>query len=127
LDVTTPAVLFSTISLLMAAYMVRFSAIARLIRKLSAQVKNNNLSRSNDHKSQLLILSKRLTYIRWIHFCGVLSLFSATAAMLLILFNNLMWADICFGAAITFFLLALVCVLVEIYYSVQALDIKLET
>ncbi|GAB6138537.1 DUF2721 domain-containing protein [Halanaerobaculum tunisiense] len=124
LKITTPAVLFSTLSLLMAAYAVRFSAVAKLIRRLSLKIKNNNSDQPEYYRKQIFILSKRISYIKFLQFFGVLSLFCSTSTMLLLLFKEVMIATIFFSIAIILFLLALIIAAIEIYYSTKALNIK---
>ncbi|AGB41301.1 Protein of unknown function (DUF2721) [Halobacteroides halobius DSM 5150] len=124
MQITTPAVLFSTVSLLMSAYAARFSAIAKLMRGLSLQIKSDNLSQKDYYKKQISILSKRIYYIKHLHFFGVLSLFCSTLAMLLLLFKEFWLANIIFIVAIVFFLIALAIAIIEVYHSTTALDIK---
>ena len=126
LEITTPAFLFSTVSLLMSAYIGRFSAIASLIRELSSKREDNDVMEDEYYKKQMGILFKRITYIRYLHCFGVFSLFSSTAAMFFLLFKVVMIANITFAAAIVFFLSAIITAVIESYYSMEALDIKLK-
>lgn len=126
LKITTPAVLFSTVSLLMSAYAKRFSAIAKLIRNLSLKIKNDNQNQEEYHSRQIFMLSKRITYIKYLHIFGVLSLFCSTSAMFSLLFKKYIIAKVFFIVAIILFLFAIVVAVIEIYYSMKALDIKLK-
>jgi len=126
LNITTPAVLFSTVSLLMSTYNTRFLSIAKLVRDLSLKIKNGDQKQEGCYKQQIYILSKRIAYIKYLHFFGVLSLFCSTSAMFLLLFKEFMIAKILFIVAIILFLLVILVAIIEIYYSMKALDIELK-
>ena len=125
LEITTPAVLFSTVSLLMSAYLSRFSTIAKLMRDLSFKLEGNN-SEQEYINHQLIIFCKRIRYIKYLQFGGVLSLLFSTAAMFSLLFKKSMIANICFIIALILFLFALLIAVIDIYYSMQALSTKLK-
>ncbi|MGM0369303.1 MAG: DUF2721 domain-containing protein [Bacillota bacterium] len=125
LEITTPAVLFSTVSLLMNAYLGRFSNIAKLMRNLAAEVDQSDLDQSYINQ-QVAIFSKRMIYIKYLQFCGVLSLFFSTGSMFLLLIEKLKLANICFIIALVFFLITIIIVVFDIYNSMNALSIELD-
>ncbi|GAB6098390.1 hypothetical protein JCM16358_02690 [Halanaerocella petrolearia] len=108
----------------MSAYAARFSAIAKLIRDLSLEIRSDNLAQEEYHRKQISVLFKRVAYIKYLHFFGVLSLFCSTSAMFLLLFKEFMIANTIFISGIIFFLISLIIAVIEIYYSTRALDIK---
>ena len=122
MQITTPAVLFSTVSLLMSAYLSRFANLARLMRNL-AQKEDEEQEYVNH---QLTIFCQRITYIKYLQFCGALSLLFSTAAMFLLLLQFSLAAKVSFIISLILFLLALLIAVIDIYYSMQALSIKLE-
>lgn len=122
LQITTPAVLFSTVSLLMAAYLSRFANLARLMRNLAQQ--EDEAQEYVNH--QLAIFCQRITYIKYLQFCGILSLLFSTGAMFLLLLQFSLAAQVSFGIALFLFLFTLLIGGIDVYYSMQALSIKLK-
>lgn len=120
IEITTPAIAFSAISLLMAAYMVRFSRIYRILVDLSEELREEK----NPGKiiKQIDLLSKRMTYIKAMLLGGIFSLLASTVSIFLIFWGHLSLARIAFALAIIFFLICLIFVLIELYYSNSALD-----
>ena len=72
LTLTTPAVVFSTISLLLLAYTNRFTAIAGVIRDLHERKKEDD---NEIISSQIESLKKRVHIIKNMQFYAILSLF----------------------------------------------------
>jgi hypothetical protein len=126
LEVNTPAFLFSTISLLMSAYAGRFSKISKMIRRLSVDLHSSNSAEKQYLKEQILLFSKRISYIKRLQLSGISSLFCSSLSMFFLLFEKVILANISFVFAIIFFLLCLLISLIEIYYSVRALELNLE-
>ncbi|MBM7555706.1 DUF2721 domain-containing protein [Halanaerobacter jeridensis] len=122
MNITTPAVLFSTVSLLMSAYLSRFANLAKLMRQLTQE--EDEEQEYINH--QLNIFCQRLTYIKYLQFCGVLSLLFSTAAMFLLLLQFSLAAKISFIISLILFLFALLMGGIDVYYSMQALSIKLK-
>lgn len=122
MDIKTPAFLFSTVSLLMSAYLARFSNMARVMRNLVEKEEEDK----EYVQHQLVIFCQRISYIKYLQFCGVLSLLYSTAAMFLILLGFSMAAKVFFGIALILFMLAIIIASIDIYYSTQALSVKLE-
>lgn len=122
ISLTTPALLFPAISLLLLAYTNRFLAIATLIRQL-------HKSYLNDPKSvlegQLKNLRKRLFLIRAMQLFGVLSLLLCVLAMFFMYLKVGEWGSVIFGISLVLLLLSLIISVREIQLSTKALDIEL--
>jgi hypothetical protein len=122
LSLTTPALLFSSISLIMLAYTNRFLAYASVIRALHAQYKQ-----SNDRvlEEQIKNLRKRLYLTRSMQIFGITSLLLCVLSMFLIYvaFENVaLWV---FGAALLSLIISLSLLIWEIQISVRALEYHL--
>mgnify|MGYP000589358428 FL=1 len=122
LSLSTPALLFSSISLIMLAYTNRFLAYASVIRALHAQYQ-----KSSDRviEEQIKNLRKRLYLTRSMQIFGITSLLLCVISMLLIyvlLVNVALWV---FGAALLSLIISLSLLIWEIQISVNALDYHL--
>jgi len=124
IDLTTPAVFFPAVSLLLLAYTNRFLALASVIRKLHADYKT---SPDLSYLGQIKNLRWRIRLVRNMQFCGVLSLLLCTICMLLLFFDQIMPAEIVFSSAMLIMIISLIISLVEIQFSVRALDLHLES
>jgi len=122
MELTTPALLFPAISLLLLAFTNRFLAIATLIRQLHRSYLEN--PKTVVH-GQLKNLRKRLFLIRAMQLFGVLSLFLCVMAMFFIYLKIGEWGSILFGVSLASLLLSLFISLREIQLSTKALDIEL--
>lgn len=122
ISLTTPALLFPAISLLLLAYTNRFLAIATLIRQLHRSYLDNPKSVL---EGQLKNLRKRLLLIRAMQLFGVLSLFLCVMAMFFIYLKVTGWGEVLFGISLVSLLLSLFISLREIQLSTKALDIEL--
>jgi hypothetical protein len=123
IDVTTPAVLFPAVSLLLLAYTNRFLALANTIRKLHA---DNKAAPDPSYPGQIASLRRRIKLVRNMQFLGVLSLLLCTICMFLIFLNALGAAEIVFSASLVAMIASLIISLVDIQSSVHALDLHLE-
>lgn len=122
LTLTTPAVVFSTISLLLLAYTNRFTAIAGVIREL------HEMKRERDTEvisSQIDSLKKRVHIIKNMQFYGILSLFFCVFSMFLLFFNEQKLGEIAFAIALILLMISLALSAWEIKISVDALDLQL--
>ena len=122
ITLTTPALLFPAVSLLLLAYTNRFLAIATLIRQLH---RNYIDDPKNVVEGQLKNLRKRLYLIRMMQLLGVLSLFLCVLAMFLLYLNSVLLGEIVFGISLVALLFSLFVSLREIQLSTRALDIEL--
>ena len=123
LTISTPALLFPAITLLMLAYTNRFLGLATLIRNLRAKYKTDP-----SHTiiyCQIKNVRSRLTMIRYMQIFGVLS-FVFTVVCMFLLFREVMrWANITFAISLLSLLISLIISLVEIQVSTKALNLEL--
>ena len=123
LDITTPALLFPAITLLLLAYTNRFLAIATLIRNLSKQYETQ---RGNKNVvGQIKNLRSRLNMIRYMQVFGILSFFLVVLCMFMLFQNYTQPANYIFGASLFSLLLSLAISLVETQISTRALNLEL--
>lgn len=122
LTLTTPALLFSAISLLLLTYTNRFLALAQLIRNLHAQYKQNADSVLLGQINNLRI---RVHIIRYMQILGITSLLLCVLSMFLIYIGETVWAEVIFGVALLLLIASLALSVWEIQISVKALDIHL--
>jgi hypothetical protein len=122
LTVSTPAILFSTVSLLMLAFTNRFLAISSLIRTLHEKVRDNP---ERNYTAQIKNLHRRLILIRNIQILSIFSLLVSAVCMLTIFGGNQMVARYLFGMALVLQIAALGVSAVEISISINALQIEL--
>jgi hypothetical protein len=85
ISLTTPAMLFPTVSLLLIAYTTRFLAIANLIRGLKMKYQHEKTANLISQISNLRI---RLTLIRNMQAFGIAALFFTTFAIALLFFDK---------------------------------------
>ena len=119
LTLTTPALLFSAISLIMLAYTNRFLAYAAVIRNLSDKYhekKEDSLIR------QINNLKLRLNLTRWMQIFGITSLLLCVLTMFLIYIDQHLVAVWMFGIALILLILSLALLIREIQISAQALQ-----
>jgi len=119
LTLTTPALLFSAISLIMLAYTNRFLAYAAVVRNLHDKYKK-------DH-NQVLIrqiknLRKRLYLTRSMQIFGISSLLLCVTTMFLIYIEQHVIAIWVFGMALILLIISLALLIREIQISVEALE-----
>jgi len=122
INLTTPALLFPAISLLLLAYTNRFLTIATLIRNLHGQFKENPDERVWD---QIKNLRLRVKLIRNMQVLGVLSLLLCVVCMFVIFAGNLKAAEYIFGISLILLIISLAVSAWEIQISVKALNIQL--
>ncbi len=123
LNLTTPALLFPAISLLLLAYTNRFLVLAQLIRQLNSRENGNEIRAMV--KAQISNLRDRLNLIRRMQFFGVLSFLLCTAAMFAVFLTQNILGTGLFGLSLACLLYSLVLSLYEIHISCQAIEIEL--
>lgn len=123
ITLTTPALLFPAISLLLLAYTNRFLVVAQLIRSLSGSMDDTN--RRTVHR-QIATLKRRVYLIKVMQIFGVVSFLLCTVSMFLIFLQQLVWGSWLFGISILSLSISLVYSLYEISISTQALNIILD-
>ncbi|SIT12858.1 DUF2721 domain-containing protein [Belliella pelovolcani] len=124
LQLSTPALLFSAITLMMLAFTNRFLAIANLIRGLHKKYLEN--PKENIIIEQIHNLKKRLSMIKYMQLCGVLSFLLCVICMYLIFIGAQSAANYVFIGSMLALLISLGISLVEILISTQALNLELK-
>ena len=119
LTLTTPALLFSAISLIMLAYTNRFLAYAAVIRNLHGiYLKKKEVSLLRQIKN----LKLRLTLTKWMQIFGISSLLFCVVTMFLIYVHLNTTAVWVFGFALILLIVSLSLLIKEIQISTQALQ-----
>jgi len=123
LTLTTPALLFPAISLLLLAYTNRFLTLAGLIRELYARYKTDP-----DPKiiGQLANLRYRIVVIRNMQAFGVSSFFLCVLCMFVLFAGQLTLGKWIFGLSLVLLLVSLGLSLREIQVSIDALTLQIE-
>ncbi len=122
IDLTTPALLFPAISLLLLAYTNRFLVLAQLIRQLHNQRDGITCTKLR----QISNLRLRLILVKAMQGLGVLSFLLCVLTMLLIFIKMVVIAEWIFAISICLLALSLLCSLLEIAISTKAIEIELE-
>ncbi|WP_443939364.1 DUF2721 domain-containing protein [Pedobacter sp. MW01-1-1] len=123
ITITTPALLFPAISLIMLAYTNRFLALATLVRALHAKYLENKEQPGLQH--QIRNLRYRLRLIKNMQAYGVLSFVSCICCMFFIYLEKNSMAEILFALSLLFFTISLIISLLEIQLSTKALEFEL--
>ncbi len=123
IDLTTPALLFSTISLLLLAYTNRFLALASIIRKLHA---DHLADPKQVYVDQIVNLRRRVRIIRDMQTLGVCSLLACTLCMGALFGDWQTLGKAIFAASLLLMCGSLTLSIVEIRMSVGALDLHLQ-
>jgi len=122
LTLTTPAMLFPALSLLLLAYTNRFLAVASVIRQLHAQIKNAPIH----FRQELQSLRHRVSLIKHMQGLGVLSLFFCVLCMFLLFAGWVEAGKLVFGIALLLMLASLALSVREIQLSGDALNLHLK-
>lgn len=123
ISLTTPAILFPAVSLLMLAYTNRFLAIAGIVRALHGRYKAEG---SLVVRRQIDNLRKRLGLIRKMQAFGIWSLFACILSVVSLFLGQRMLGELFFGLSLLLMLNSLLYCLREIHLSGRALEIELE-
>jgi len=122
LQLTTPALLFPAISLLLLAYTNRFLGLASVVRGLHASYKAN----PEDHYlRQINNLRLRLRLIRDMQLIGVLSLLLCTVSMFLLYWQLNTAGEVVFAFSLACMISSLAISMWEIWVSIGALNVHL--
>lgn len=119
LTLTTPALLFSAISLIMLAYTNRFLAYAAVVRNLHDKYKK---SQNEILIRQIKNLRQRLYLTRAMQIFGISSLLLCVLTMFLIYIEQHLIAVWVFGMALILLIISLGLLIREIQISVEALE-----
>lgn len=122
ITLTTPALLFPAISLLLVAYTNRFNTIGARIRTLHSKYKENP---DDVLEGQIGSLKKRVYLIKNMQAFGVASLFCCVLCLFVLFAGHLLAGKIIFSLSLVFMLISLGLSFREIMLSVQALNIEL--
>ena len=123
LPLTTPALLFPAISLLLLAYTNRFLTLANLVRSLRDRY---SATREEHVAGQIANLRHRLHLIRNMQVFGVSSFFLCVLSMILLYVGQNAVGAIVFGGALLLLLVSLALSLREVQISIDALTLELQ-
>ena len=123
ISLSTPALFFPAVSLIMLAYTNRFLSLASLVRNLHEKYKKEE--NKSDIHGQIKNIRFRLRLIKNMQFFGVISFLLSIICMYLIYTNSMLLANTFFALAILSFGISLVLSLIEIIQSTKALEIEL--
>ncbi len=123
IDLTTPALLFPAISLLMLAYTNRFLALAALIRTLHAH--------DTEYPEEVVIaqignLRHRVQLIRNMQALGALSLLLCVICMFVLFAGWMAVGKVMFAVSLVLLIISLAMSVREIQISVNALNLHLK-
>lgn len=122
ISLTTPALLFPAISLLLLAYTNRFLTLAGLIRNLYKLYKEQP---DQSVKDQISNLKKRVSLIKNMQLFGIVSLLLCVVSMFALYEAWYSLGSIIFGISLVLLMISLVLSIIEIQISVKALNIQL--
>ncbi len=124
IQLTTPALLFPAISLLLLAYTNRFLVIAQLTRSLHSQYADTEDSLMRE---QISHLRRRIALIRHMQIWGVVSFILCTLTMIASMLDWHLASVALFAISLVCLLGSLVICLAEIYISGRALNMQLQS
>jgi hypothetical protein len=123
ISLTTPALLFPTVSLLMLAYTNRFLTLASIIRNLHARYKDDD---DENLLGQIANLRYRVYLIRNMQIAGVLSLLFCVISMFALFAGWVAGGQWSFAIALILMIVSMLISLRELMISVGALDLLLK-
>ena len=119
LEITTPAVLFPSVSLLLLAYTNRFLALASIVRQMDV------CTTDEYQMNQIKNLQKRMRYIKKMQYFGVASLLLCVVSMFFLFFQVDLLGMFFFVISLILMIISLAFSLLEIKISLEALEIHL--
>jgi hypothetical protein len=122
ISLTTPALLFPTVSLLMLAYTNRFLSLATIIRNLHDRYKTEN---DGNLLMQIANLRYRIRLIRDMQIFGLLSLLFCVVSTFALFAGWVAGGQWSFAFALILMIVSMVISLRELQISVGALDVLL--
>lgn len=120
ITLTTPAMLFPAVSLLLLAYTNRFVTLASIIRTFDPKQEDENTT------EQIANLRKRIYLIRRMQEAGVISFFLCVMSMLAIYLEYQQVGSYIFAASLVCLMYSLYLSVREITISCDALDLHLK-
>lgn len=122
LDISTPALLFSAISLILLAHTNRFLTYSSVVRQLHSAY----LAKPEQIiLHQLINLRKRLSLIKGMQISGIMSLLLCVTSMFFIYIFQQVLAEVLFGIGMVFLIASLALSIQEIRISTRSLDFQL--
>ncbi|MGF1569835.1 MAG: DUF2721 domain-containing protein [Nodosilinea sp.] len=122
MDITTPALLFPAISLLLLAYTNRFLVLAQLIRQLHSSERDYF---QTVVQKQIVNLRQRIALIRLMQALGVSSFLACTLTMFALFIQQQQLAELLFGTSLILLMASLITSLYEIAISTKAIEAEL--
>ncbi|MBP6497767.1 MAG: DUF2721 domain-containing protein [Campylobacteraceae bacterium] len=122
IEISTPALLFPAVSLLLLAYTNRFLAISQLIRLLNHQSKERE---SCEQAAQIDNLKLRIELTKWMQIFGVLSILLCTFSMFGLFLGYFDLGKKIFGLSLVSMCVSLIISLIEVAVSTKALNLEL--
>ncbi len=124
INITTPILLFPTMSLILLAYTEKFVQLARLLRQLKDQYKAGN---EEYIMQQVANLKKRIYLIRNMQAMGTISLFLSALSSFFLFIRWDTIAHVSFWTGLICMMSALVLTLIEVRISARALQHHLKS
>ena len=126
---TTPALLFPAISLLLLAYTNRFLVLAQLVRQLVREDQDitPDDKRHTAYLRQLSTLQQRIRCIKYMQALGIISFIACTASMLALMLEHQFWGDLLLVASLVILVISLLFALYEVLVSTEALSVELNS
>ena len=123
LTITSPAVLFSAVSLLLLAFTNRYNALARIIREII-----DHCAECDEDMGvrQITGLTKRLSLIKFMQAFGVGGLLGVLVSILALYFRQQLLGEIFFVLSTVLMFISLSLCLTEILMSGNAIRVLLE-
>ncbi|HEX3048022.1 MAG TPA: DUF2721 domain-containing protein [Bacillota bacterium] len=122
-SISTPALLFSAITLLLLAFTNRFLAVANLIRQFISMY--HEKPEENIYK-QIANFRIRLKLIKYTQAFGALSFLCCVICMFFILYSQMVIAKCIFALSLVLLMISLLFSLYEIFISIGALKFELD-
>ncbi|WP_290798925.1 DUF2721 domain-containing protein [Halomonas sp.] len=123
MTLTTPALLFPAISLLLLAYTNRFLVLAQLIRKLAQEERNQH---QETNTRQIMLLRRRISLTKRMQLAGVFSFLLCTLSMFALFLSLELMGMVLFGVSLVTLSVSLIYSLWEIQISTNALNVQLQ-
>ncbi len=124
MTLTTPALLFPAISLLMLAYTNKFLTLAQLVRQLTStfsKQENKNID------GQIKNLNIRLTLIKYMQGFGAGSFLFCTFSMFALFLGYMFVGEVLFGFGLILLSISLIILFYEVTISTRALKLELSS
>jgi hypothetical protein len=124
ITLTTPAILFSTVSLVHIGYTNRFVSLSHLVRGLKERYIN---TQDEAIIQQISNLRRRIVLIRNMQFLGLISLFLSICSILFLYADYEWLGGFVFVVSLFFLMVSVVMASIEIWISMDALHIELRS